>query len=72
MERQNLKINQQVLVIPNHTNKDLPAPKSRTMYVQELHNPQFAGLSHRPNEKKHVYGILYEVIHQIEKDGSIN
>ncbi len=65
MERKELTIGQKVLVIPPHTNKDLPAPKSKEMYVQELYNPKTAGLSHRPNEKKHVYGILYEVIHPI-------
>jgi len=65
MERANLTIGQKVLVIPPHTNKDLPAPKSKEMYVQELYNPKCAGLSHRPKEKKHVYGILYSVIHPI-------
>lgn len=65
MKRKDLTIGQKVLVIPEHTNKDLPAPKSKEMYVQELKKGLFAGLSHRPNEKQHIYGILYEVIHPI-------
>jgi hypothetical protein len=65
MERANLTIGQKVLVIPRHTNKDLPAPKQSVMYVQELKEGLFAGLSHRPKEKKHVYGIYYDIIHTI-------
>ena len=65
MKRQDLKINQQVLVIPNHTNKDLTTPKSTKMYVRELKEGNCAGLSHRKNEKRHIYGILYEIIHPV-------
>lgn len=64
MKRSQLKIGQAVLVIPQHTNKDKPAPKPKTMYVQELKPGKCAGLSHRPNEKKHVYGILYKIIYK--------
>ena len=65
MKRENLTIGQKVLVIPPHTNKDVPAPKSKYMYVQELKEGTCAGLSHRINEKRHIYGILYEVINVI-------
>ena len=65
MKRQDLTIGQKVLVIPPYTNKDLPAPKSKEMYVQELHNPQLAGLSHKQKKKQHIYGILYEVIYPL-------
>jgi len=65
MQRENLKIGQQVLVTPLHYNKDLPAPKSTKMYVRELKEGNCAGLSHRKNEKRHIYGILYEIIHPL-------
>ncbi len=48
MERKYLKIGQKVRIVPNHTNKDLPAPKESTGYVRELHNNLVAGISRRP------------------------
>ena len=79
MKRSQLKIGQKVLVIPPHTNKDEPAPKPVQMYVQELNKGLLAGLSYRKHMKggikaKHIYGILYSVIHpfpaRLEKNGT--
>ena len=63
MHRENLKIGQTVLVIPE-TNKYPP----KELYVRELHDSYCAGLSHTmetPPEKS--YGIYYRVIHPINK-----
>jgi len=51
-----------VLVTPSWTNKDLPKPKSNIMYVTEKTKGTCTGLSHRKGDKKHIYGILTELI----------
>lgn len=63
MKREELTIGDKVIVCPDHTNKDLPAPKPFKMVVRELHNPHTAGLSHRKNSRS-CYGIIYDVIRQ--------
>ena len=72
MNREDLKIGMKVKVVPIQNNKYLPAPKETEMFVRELYNPLVAGLSRKKTGKKHIYGILYEVIHPIEEDGTIN
>jgi hypothetical protein len=69
MKREDLKINQKVIVIPRHTNKDRPAPKTSIMYVRELNEGDCAGLSWRKNEKQHIYGIYYDIIHTYKLKG---
>ncbi len=66
MEREKLKIGQKIRIVPNHTNKDLPAPKESMGYVRELHNNLVAGISRRPTgSKNNIYGILYSIIHPV-------
>lgn len=65
MKRTKMKIGQRVRVVPKHTyNKDgsIKHHPEKVMYVRELHNKLVAGLSYKPTGKKHIYGILYEVI----------
>lgn len=61
MKRTDLKIGQQVLVMPEHTNKDAAIPEPFLMYVRELKKGPTAGLSHTP-KSKHIYGIRYDII----------
>lgn len=64
-----MKIGQRVRVVPKHTyNEDgsIKHHPEKTMYVRELYNPLVAGLSHKRTGEKHIYGILYEVIHPIK------
>lgn len=63
MNREDLKIGMEVMVIPIQYNKDLPSPKGVKMFVRELYNPLTAGLSRKKTGKKHIIGILYSVIH---------
>ncbi len=66
MEREKLQIGQKIKIVPNHTNKDLPAPKESIGYVRELHNPLVAGISLRPTgDENCIYGIFYSVIQPI-------
>lgn len=67
MERSKMKIGMRVRVVPVHTYNEDGSTKrypEHTMWVRELHNKKVAGLSHRKNSKS-IYGILYEVIHQL-------
>lgn len=59
-----LKIGQKVLVTPEHTNKDLPAPRSKIMYISEKTKGNCTGLSYKRNEKDpyNIYGVLTELI----------
>jgi hypothetical protein len=66
MERTALTIGQKVRIIPEHTNKDLPAPKESIGYVRELHNKKVAGISRQPSGNEDcIYGIFYSIIHPL-------
>lgn len=65
MNKLDLVIGMKVKVVPIHSNKALPAPKETQMYVRELHNPLVAGLSRKKTGKRHIYGILYELIQPV-------
>lgn len=64
MVRENLTIGQQVLVVPEWTNKELPPPTVHKVYVRELHNPKLAGVSHTKNSRS-CFGILYSVLQPV-------
>ena len=64
MNRTKMQIGTKVKVVPKHTyNTDgsIRHHAEKIMWVRELHNPSFAGLSYRKNGKN-LYGIMYEVI----------
>lgn len=61
MQQSELKIGQEVTVIPLPTAND-KSPAPTKMFVRELHNPWVAGLSYSM-DSEHVYGIIYSVIH---------
>ncbi len=64
MERKKIKIGMKVVVTPLHTyNEDgsIKIHPQKIMWVRELHNKMWAGLSFRKNGKS-IYGIIYPII----------
>lgn len=61
MKQSETKIGQKVWLTPVHTNKDLPAPKPRAVYIIENHNPRHAGVSSDPKSKS-CYAVFYSIL----------
>ena len=64
MRRSETKIGQKVKLTPKWTNKDLPPPKKKVVYIIENHNPRCAGVSSDPKSKS-CYGVFYTILSPI-------
>ena len=65
MKQAEAKIGMKVRVVPEYTNRSLPPPEVKTMYIREKHNPLCAGISYRQRERNQhrIYGVLWSVLY---------
>jgi len=71
MERANLRYGQKIRVVPKHTYNENGSKKhhpEKIMYVRELKSGTCGGFSHTKNSE-HIYGIFYDVIQPLRKNG---